>query len=49
LQADATGAGPAVLDFYGADHEYLALMAAPAAAGQGIVLAAADDRGFVDL
>src|SRR5215210_6529653 len=49
LQADATGAGPAVLDLDGTDHEYLALMAAPAAAGQGIVLVAADDLGFVDL
>src|SRR5919205_1942835 len=47
LQADATGA--AVRDLDGADHEYLALMTAPTAAGQGIVLAAADDRGFVDL
>src|SRR3954451_3706153 len=49
LEADATGAGPAILDLDGADYEYLALMAAPAAAGQGIVLAAADDLGFVDL
>src|SRR3954454_9451620 len=49
LEADATGAGPAILDLDGADHEYLALMAAPAAAGQRIVLAAADDLGFVDL
>jgi hypothetical protein len=49
LQANATGAGPAVRDLDGADHEHLALMAAPAAAGQGIVLAAADDLGFVDL
>src|SRR5215210_5145658 len=49
LQADATGAGPAGRDLDGANHEYLALMATPAAAGQGIVLAAADDLGFVDL
>src|SRR3954447_6992870 len=51
LETDATGAGsgPAVRDLDGADHKYLALMAAPAAAGQGIVLAAADDLGFVDL
>ena len=53
LQADATGAGPAVLDLDGADldgadHEHLALTAAPAA-GRRIVLAAADDFGFVDL
>src|SRR6476646_11152448 len=48
LQADATWAGSTALDFDGADHEYLALMAAPAAAGQGIVLAAADNLGFVD-
>src|SRR4051794_10579222 len=47
LQADATGAGPAVCDLDGTDHEHLALMAAPAAAGQGIVLATADDLGFV--
>src|SRR3954454_4774773 len=45
LQADATGAGPAVRDLDGADHEYLSLMAAPATASQGIVLAAADDLG----
>src|SRR5918998_3704313 len=43
LEADATGAGSALLDLDRADHEYLALRAAPAAAGQGIVLAAADD------
>ena len=49
LQADAAGAGPAICNLDGADHEYLALMAAPAAAGQGIVLAAAHDLGFVDL
>src|SRR4051794_8866752 len=49
LQADATGAGPAVRDLDGADHEHLALMTAPPAASQGIVLAAADDLGFVDL
>src|SRR3954447_11847279 len=51
LETDAPGAGPApaVRDLDGADHKYLALMAAPAAAGQGIVLAAADDLGFVDL
>src|SRR3954464_3278742 len=47
LQADATGG--AVRDLDGADQEYLALMAAPTAAGQGVVLAAADDLGFVDL
>src|SRR3954467_3410445 len=33
LEADATGAGSAVLDLDGADHEDFALMAAPAAAG----------------
>jgi hypothetical protein len=49
LQADATGAGSAGLDLDGADHEDLALMAAPTAAGQGVVLVAADDLGFVDL
>jgi hypothetical protein len=48
LQADAAGAGPAVLDLDGADHEDLALVAAPAAASQGIVLAAADDLGFIE-
>ena len=49
LQADATGAGSALLDLDGADQEYLALMAAPAAASQGIVLAPADNLGFIDL
>src|SRR3954451_3911068 len=49
LEADATGASPVVRDLDGADQEDLALMAAPAATGQGIVLAAADDLGFVDL
>src|SRR3954453_19626370 len=44
-----TGAGLAVRDLDGADHEDLALIAAPAAASQGIVLAAADNLGFVDL
>src|SRR3954468_7707688 len=50
LETDATGAGsgPAVRDLDGADHKDLALLAASAAAGQGIVLAAADDLGFVD-
>src|SRR3954471_20765300 len=47
LQADATGA--AIPDLDGADHEYLALMAAPTATGQGIGLVAADDLGFVAL
>jgi hypothetical protein len=42
LQADATGASPAVRDRNGADHEYLAVMAAPAAAGQGIVRRSGD-------
>src|SRR3569833_2757566 len=32
LQADATGAGLAIGDLDGADHEYLALMTAPTAA-----------------
>ena len=49
LQADATGADPALRDLDGADHEYLALMTAPAAASQGIALTAADHLGFVDL
>src|SRR3954466_14240047 len=49
LQADATGGAVRDLDLDGTDHEYLALMAAPATASQGIVLAAADDLGFVDL
>ena len=49
LEADAAGAGPAICNLDGADHEYLALMTAPAAASQGIVLVAADDLGFGDL
>ena len=48
-EADAAGAGAAVLDLDGADDQHLALMAASAAAGQRIVLAAADDLGLVDL
>ena len=40
---------PAVLDLDGADDQHLALMAAPAAAAERVVLAAAGDRGFVDL
>ncbi len=47
-EPDAAGAGPAVLDLDGADDENFALMAASAAAGERIVLAAADDLGFVD-
>src|SRR5262245_42370895 len=38
LQADAAGAGPTVLDLDGADHEHLALVAAPAATRQGSFL-----------
>ena len=48
-QADAAGSGAAVLDLNGADDQHLALMAAAAAAGQGIVLAAAGNFGLVDL
>ena len=43
------GPAPPSCDLDGADDEHLALMAAPAAAGQRIVLAAADDLGLVDL
>ena len=48
-EPDAAGSGAAVLDLDGADDQHFALMAAPAAAGQRIVLAAAGDLGFVDL
>ena len=47
-QTDAAGAGTAVLHLNGADNQHFALMAAPAAARQRIVFAAADDFGFVD-
>ena len=49
VQPDAAGAKTAVLDLDGADDQHFALMAAPAAAGDRIVLAAAHDFGFVDL
>jgi hypothetical protein len=48
-EPDAAGSGTAVLDLDGTDDRYFTLMAAPAAAGQRIVLAAAGDLGFVDL
>jgi hypothetical protein len=47
-EPDAAGAGPAVRDLDPADDKDFALMAASAAAGDGIVLAAADDFGLVD-
>ena len=47
-ETDAAGAGTAVRDLDGADEEDFALMAATAAAGHGIVLAAADNFGLVD-
>src|SRR5206468_10353321 len=49
FEADAAGAATAVLHLDGADDEDLGLMAAPAAAGGGIVLAAAGKLGLVDL
>src|SRR5689334_10325515 len=48
-QADAAGAAAAVLYLDGADHQHFALMAAPAAASDRIVFAAASDFGFVNL
>ena len=48
-EADAAGSSPAVLNLDGADDQHLALMAASAAAGERIILAAAGDLGFVDL
>ena len=49
FETDAAGAGSAVLDLDGADDQDFAPAAAPAAAGERIVLAAAGDCGFVDL
>ena len=48
-QADATGAKPAVFDLDGADDQHFALMAAPAAARDRVVFAAARDFGFIYL
>ena len=48
-EADAAGTGTAILDLDRADDEDFALMAAPATAGERIILAAADDLGLVDL
>ena len=47
-EADAAGADPAVCDLDRADDKDFALMAASTAAGDGIVLAAADDFGLID-
>ena len=47
-KADTTGTGAAVLDLHRTGDEDFALMAASAAASEGIVLAAADDLGLVD-
>src|SRR5438067_6877952 len=49
FEAEAAGAGTAVLHLDGADDEYLTLAAAPPAAGERIVLAAAGTLGLVDL
>ena len=49
FEADTTGASPVALDLDGADDQHLALAAAPAPAGERIVLAAAGDFGFIDL
>jgi hypothetical protein len=48
-EADTAGARPAVLDLDGADDEHFAPMAAPAAARDRIVSAAARDFGFINL
>jgi hypothetical protein len=48
-ETDAAGSGAAVLHLDGADDQHFALMAASAAAGQRVMLAAAGDFGFVDL
>jgi len=49
VQPDAAGTKTSVLDLEGADDQHFALMAAPAPAGDRIMLAAAHDFGFVDL
>ena len=49
FEADAAGTGTAVRHLDGADDQDLALAAAPATPGERIVLAAAGDRGLVDL
>ena len=48
-EADAAGNATAVLDLNGADDQHFALMAAPATPGDRIVLAAADNFGFIHL
>ena len=48
-QADAAGTKAAVLNLDGADNQHFALMAAPAAARDRIVFAAARDFGFINL
>ena len=48
-EADAAGTAAAVLDLNGANDQQFALMAAPAAASDRIVFAAARDFGFIDL
>jgi hypothetical protein len=48
-EANAAGATAAIGNLDSADDQDFALMAAPAAAGERIVLAAADDLGFIDL
>ena len=48
-QADAAGTKAAVLDLDGADNQHFALIAAPAAARDRIVFAAARDFGFINL
>src|SRR6267378_8581845 len=49
VQADAAWAGFTVLHLDGADDQHLALVAAAATAGHGIVLTAAGNLGLVDL
>ena len=48
-KADASGAAAAILDLNGTDDQDFALMAAPAATGDRIVLAATGDFGFIHL
>ena len=48
-EADAAEAKATVCDLDGTDNQHFTLMAAPAAAGDRIVFAAAGDFGFIDL
>ena len=48
-EADAAGATATILDLDGSDDQYFALMTAPAAPGDRIVFAAANDFRFIHL